>query len=127
GGHAHVIVNLAARSAGTGVAHLPEIIFRTKFEDAIVRHTLPEPQVVSFGIARDSVFAFEDGDVKFLLIDGEPLRRSNQLPRVGDGVFLEVVAEGEISSISKNVWWRLVKPTFSRSLCLPPARTHFWE
>src|SRR5882762_4167390 len=27
--------------------------------------------------------------------------------------------------ISKKVWWRLVKPTFSRSLCLPPARTHF--
>src|SRR4029077_4675953 len=97
GGHAHVIVNLAARSAGTGVAHLPEIIFRTKFEDAIVRHTLPEPQVVSFGIARDSVFAFADGDVKFLLIDGEPLPRSTQLPRVGEGVFLEVVAEGEIS------------------------------
>jgi len=30
-----------------------------------------------------------------------------------------------LPSISKKVWWRLVKPTFSRSLCLPPARTHF--
>ena len=27
----------------------------------------------------------------------------------------------------KNVWCRRVKPTFSRSLCLPPARTHFCE
>src|SRR6266404_4884965 len=31
----------------------------------------------------------------------------------------------KLPSISKKVWWRLVKPTFSRSLCLPPARTHF--
>src|SRR5262249_830690 len=28
---------------------------------------------------------------------------------------------------SKNVWWRGVLPTSSRSLCLPPARTHFCE
>ena len=29
----------------------------------------------------------------------------------------------KLPSISKNVWWRAVRPTFSRSLCLPPART----
>ena len=29
--------------------------------------------------------------------------------------------------ISKNTRWRLVRPTSSRSLCLPPARTHFCE
>src|SRR5438445_471345 len=58
-GHAHVVVNLAARPAGTGVAHLPEIVFRAELVDEIFRYTLPEPQVVSFGIARDSVFAFE--------------------------------------------------------------------
>jgi hypothetical protein len=50
-----------------------------------------------------------------------------QLPGVGDRVFLEVVAEAEkLPSISKNVWWRAVTPTFSRSLCLPLMRMHFW-
>src|SRR3990172_2873878 len=31
----------------------------------------------------------------------------------------------KLPSISKKVWCRPVRPTFSRSLCLPPARTHF--
>src|SRR6266699_2865475 len=39
--------------------------------------------------------------------------------------FLKQSPKEKLPSISKNVWWRLVKPTFSRSLCLPPARTHF--
>ena len=33
----------------------------------------------------------------------------------------------KLPSISKKVWCRRVKPTFSRSLCLPPARTHFCD
>src|SRR3569832_2937163 len=32
-----------------------------------------------------------------------------------------------LPSISKIVRWRAVRPTFSRSLCLPPARTHFCD
>src|SRR6266576_3184951 len=35
--------------------------------------------------------------------------------------------EEKLPSISKKVWWRAVWPTCSRSLCLPPARTHFWH
>jgi hypothetical protein len=97
GCHAHVVVDLAARAAGAGVSHLPEIVFCAKLEDAIFRHTLSEPQVVGFGIARDSVFAFEDRHVQLLFINPEPLRRRDQLPGVGDGVFLEVVAKGKIS------------------------------
>src|SRR5260221_7754019 len=38
---------------------------------------------------------------------------------------MKLAAEEKVPSISKKVLWRLVKPTFSRSLCLPPARTHF--
>src|ERR1035437_7004663 len=97
GRHAHVVVNLAAGTAGTGVAHLPEIIFRAELVDAIFRHTLAKPQVVGLGIARNSVFALKDRDVELLFLNPKPLRRSNQLPRVGDGVFLEVVAKGKIS------------------------------
>src|ERR1035438_9007685 len=84
--HAHVVVNLAARAAWAGVAHLPEIVFRSEFVDAIFRHALAEPQVVSFGIARNCVLAFEDGYVELRFIDAEPFRRSDQLPGVGDGI-----------------------------------------
>src|SRR5712692_6487425 len=37
------------------------------------------------------------GYVKFFLWDGKPFRRSQQFPGIGDGIFFEVVAEGEIA------------------------------
>src|SRR5215467_3193538 len=40
--------------------------------------------------------------------------------------FLKYAPNEKFPSISKNVWCRRVWPTLSRSLCLPPARTHFW-
>ena len=33
----------------------------------------------------------------------------------------------KLPSISKSVWWRAVRPTSSRSLCLPETRMHFWQ
>lgn len=33
----------------------------------------------------------------------------------------------QFPNISKKVWWYVSFPTSSRSLCLPPARIHFWE
>jgi hypothetical protein len=33
----------------------------------------------------------------------------------------------KLPSISKKVWWREVRPTFSKSLCFPSARTTFWQ
>ena len=125
---AHVVMNFAAWAAGAGVAHLPEVVFRAHLKDAIFRHALRDPEVIGFGIARHTTFALEDRDVQLVFVDPKPFRRSDQLPGIGNRVFLEVIAETEkLPSISKNVWWRLVKPTFSRSLCLPPARTHFCE
>ena len=97
GSHAHVVVNFAAGAAGAGVTHLPEIIFRAKFVDAIFGHPSPEPQVVSFGVARDSAFAFENRYVELLFVDSKPLWRGDQLPGVGDGVLFEVISKREIS------------------------------
>ncbi len=95
GDHAHVIVNLAAWTAGAGISHLPEIIFRAELVDAIFRY-MPKPQIVSFNIARNSVFAFENRYVQLFFFNSKPLRRSNQLPRVGDGILLEVIAKRKI-------------------------------
>ncbi len=41
--HAHVVVDLAAGTAGAGVAHLPEIVFQAELEDALFRYALAEP------------------------------------------------------------------------------------
>src|ERR1017187_5886344 len=46
GAGAQVVVNLGTRAAGTGVAHLPEIVLLVEAEDALFGHTrdfLPEP------------------------------------------------------------------------------------
>src|SRR5437868_7594558 len=96
-GRAHVVMNLAARTAGAGVAHLPEIVFRPKFVNPILCDTLRQPKVVSLFIPRYARFAFEDGDVKLVLGNTEPLGRGNQLPRVRDRILLEVVAKREIT------------------------------
>src|SRR5208337_2959023 len=62
----------------------------------LFRHALSKPQVVGFGIALDPVFALENRDVKLLLRNPKPLLRSDQLPGVRDGVFLEIIAKAEI-------------------------------
>ena len=50
----------------------------------------------------------------------------DELPRPRDGVGLEVVAEAEVAEhLEERRDAAFVRPTSSRSLCLPPARTHF--
>ncbi len=56
-----------------------------------------EPVLVGLIVARNAFFALEDGGVELVFVDAEPLGRGDQLPGVGDGVFLEVVAEAEIA------------------------------
>ena len=94
---AHVVVDLAAGAAGAGVAHLPEIVFQAHLEDVVFGYALGNPQIVGFGVARHSAFAIKNRHIEFALVDPKPLRRSNQLPGVGDGVFLEIVAKRKIA------------------------------
>src|SRR5256885_7954854 len=47
-------------------------------------HTLRRPQVVGFCIARHAALAVEDRYVELVLVNSVPLRRSDQLPRVGN-------------------------------------------
>ena len=96
GNHPHVVVEFAAWPARPGVAHLPEIVFRSEFVYPFLRHSDAQPQVVGFGVPRHSVFAFEDRRIQLLLRNAEPLLRSNQFPGVRDGIFLEVVAKRKI-------------------------------
>jgi hypothetical protein len=50
---------------------------------------------------------------------------SSSQPQV-DGLLFEVVAEGPVAQHLEEGVVVGVEPTSSRSLCLPPARMHFW-
>ncbi len=89
---AQVVMDLRTRTARTGLAHLPEIVFLVQPENALLRnarHFLPE--LLGF-----VVFA-EDRDVQPVLRHAEPLRTGHQLPGKRDGILLEVIAEREIA------------------------------
>ena len=94
---AHVVIDLAARTAGAGVAHLPEVILHAHLEDAAGGDARVEPVLVGLVVARDALLALEDGDVELVLRKAEPVGRGDQLPGVSDRLLLEVVAEAEIA------------------------------
>jgi hypothetical protein len=83
------------------------------------------PEAVRLGVAGHLPLALEDRDLEAGRVETHV--PGQELPGEGDRLLLEVVAEGEVPEHLEKVWWRAVTPTFSRSLCLPPARTHFWE
>src|ERR1039458_5689790 len=93
----HVVMDLAAWAAGAGVAHHPEIVLHAELVNALGRDAGRDPVLVGLVVARNALLAFEDGGEKLVLRNPEPIRRGDQLPRKGDGVLLEVVAETEIA------------------------------
>ena len=88
------VVDLRAAAARARLAHRPEVVARAELVDAVGRHeTLPAR--VRLIVSRDPGLALEDRRE-------QPIRRQlpllrQQLPRVGDRVLLEVVAEGEVA------------------------------
>ena len=90
GFHAQIVVDLRARTARAGVAHLPEIVLLVEAEDAALGnagHLLPQ----LFGV----VVLAENGDVEPVF--GQAVILGDQVPGELDGVGFEVVAEGEIA------------------------------
>ena len=69
---AHVVMNLAAGPARTGIAHLPEIVFQAHLVDTLFGDALPEPQVISLGVPRNPVFPLEDGHVQLVFWNSKP-------------------------------------------------------
>src|ERR1019366_10446926 len=96
-GNSHVVMDLAARSAGAGIAHLPEVVLHAHLEDALRRNPGRDPVLVGLVVARDALLALEDGGEEPVFGDAKPLRRGDQLPGALDSFLLEVVAEAEIA------------------------------
>ncbi len=87
---AQVEVDLAARAAGAGVGHLPEVVLVAQPEDALRLHPGDlQPQLLGL------VVGVVHRHPQPLLRDAVLLRQ--QLPREADGVALEVVAEREVA------------------------------
>ena len=113
--------DLRARTARAGVRHLPEVVLVAESVDARVRQvrrsraTARAPRRRSGAPTR----AAACGSSSELLGD--------ELPREANRVALEVVAEREVAEHLEERVCRAVWPTCSRSLCLPPARTHFCD
>src|SRR2546428_13733190 len=98
----HVVVNFAARAAGTGFAHRPKAILEPwNRDDAVAVHALLLPEATGFLVFREfdkenEFPSAKDCDVEVALRNAKPLRRSDQFPRVGNGFLLEVIAKRKI-------------------------------
>jgi len=94
-----IVEDLRAGTARSGVTHLPEVVL------------VPETQYPIFG---DMLFpqlerliiAVVYGDPELLDRQPQIVRRGDELPRIRDRLFFEII--GETEGISKSVWWRAV-------------------
>ena len=93
---AAVIVDLAARAAGAG-AVLPEVVLTAEAEDALGRD--------AYLVAPDGeglVVVLEHAGVQAVGVYAHPVGAGEELPAPGDGLVLEVVAEGEVAQHLKE-------------------------
>ena len=89
-----VDVNFAARPAGSGLAHLPEIVLLIAGMDVRgidIRDGPPELGRLSIRLESVRLVAFKVGGVESILVDAPYF--GQQLPRPLDGLFFEIVAE----------------------------------
>jgi hypothetical protein len=102
-GRAHVVVNFAARAARAGIAHGPEIFLQAGNRNhALARRANIDPKlqrlfVRAQNFSRSNFGAAKDGERQLIDRNPEPIRRRDQFPGVGDGVFHKIIAEGKIA------------------------------
>ena len=120
-----IVEDLGARTARTGVTHLPEVVRRvwrafviTDANNTLARDTdLFFPDFVGF------VIGFIDGNPQTLFRQLEPVFTGQQFPRVLNGIVFEVVAEAEVTQhFEEGVVTRGVTDVFQ--VVVFTARTH---
>ncbi len=95
-GRTRVYVNLRARTAGTCVAHLPEVVVLRTVDDMIGRHML-SPELCSLIVAGDILFgrALKYGDIQILGIQFQHIHQV--LPGHIDGALFEIIAKRPVA------------------------------
>ena len=94
---AAVIVNFRARAARAG-AMLPEVILLAEAEDAVfgdADHVAPDGE--GLVICGGRLVAREDGRIEAIRLKADPLGAGQEFPCPGNGLLLEVIAEGEVA------------------------------
>src|SRR5690606_35962778 len=85
-----VVEDLAARAAGAGIAHRPEVVLRAKAREALrIDAYFVEPDAGGF------IIILEYRDPQFLRRQPEILRQ--ELPGEGNCLALEIIAEAEVA------------------------------
>ncbi len=89
-------MDFGARAARAGLAHRPEVVGHAHADDAVVREAADLlPDRARFVVGGDPVGTAEHGDDEAARIEAVAL--GDEVPRVGDRLFFEVVAEGEVT------------------------------
>ena len=89
-GGAMIVVDLTTRAARSGGAHAPEVVLRAEPLNPVLRDAYT---VVPQG--KGLIVIVEDGDPQTICFD--PPDFCEKLPRPGNGIALEVIAEAEVS------------------------------
>src|SRR5690348_15013085 len=90
GARSHVVVDLAAWTTRTRLAHLPEVIFLAEAQDAFARRADFVPEPLRIFVSRDVLIAAINREPQTLRIELQLV--NEQIPRIPDRVVLEVVA-----------------------------------
>ena len=87
-------MDLGARAARTGIAHLPEIVFAAKSEDALGLSPGFDPKLACLIVRPDLIVALENREPQPPGI--EPKLIHQQIPSKVNGVFLKIIAKRKI-------------------------------
>src|SRR5207244_10875015 len=93
-------VDLRARAARTGVAHLPEVVLAAEAEDALGTRADLDPQPRRLLVGGGVRVAFENAEPEPLGIELGDV--GDELPGELHGVFLGVAAEGKVAEPSEE-------------------------
>ena len=92
-----VIVDLGAGAAGAG-AVLPKVVRLAELEDPVLGNTdLLMPDAEGLIVGGGSLVAGEHGGIQTVGVQTHPFGAGQEFPRPVDGLFLEVIAKGEVA------------------------------
>ena len=120
-----IVEDLGARTARTGITHLPEVVRRVwrAFVITDANNTLARDPDFFFPDFVGFVIGFIDGNPQTLFRQVEPVFTGQQFPRVLNGIVFEVVAEAEVTQhFEERVVTRGVTDVFQ--VVVFTARTH---
>ena len=95
-------MHLAARAAGAGIGHGPEVVLHAQGKDALLGYAHFQPVFFGLVIAGNAFLAFKNGGVELVFGNAKPCFGGHEFPGISNSIFLEVVAKAEIAQHLKE-------------------------